>query len=219
LASIFARIAWSAILVAAVLAPFLESSLLDLVQLTFGELLILLNDGNGELGPPINFPLAVPPSFLAAGDLDGNGTPDLAIANSGICPELCPPSSTISLLFNQTVPASSPDSNRNGIPDECEGALFHRGDPNGDGKLDVLDPLFLLAFLFGDGAVPACRESADAQNDGRIDLADPLSLLRFLFLHGQAPAAPGPVKSACGSDPDPAGSPADLGCASYTGCF
>jgi hypothetical protein len=32
------------------------------------------------------------------------------------------------------------------------------------------------------------------------------------------PAAPGPVGSPCGSDPDPQGSSGDLGCTSYPPC-
>src|SRR5262249_30008946 len=131
----------------------------------FSFLQILKNDGKGVFGSPTGFPLNSKLSFLVAGDLDGNGTPDLV--TSGTCGQLCTAPRGISLLFNQTRFPTSRDVNENSIPDECEGAIFHRGDPNGDGKLDVLDALFLVGFLFGGGVASACRESADAQNDGR----------------------------------------------------
>ena len=95
---------------------------------------------------------------------------------------------------------------------------FHRGDPNDDGQLNITDGIFVLNFLFLGGPEPTCAESADANNDGGVNITDGIFLLNFLFLGGPAPAAPGPPEEACGEDPDAAGSPGDLGCASYTKC-
>ena len=95
---------------------------------------------------------------------------------------------------------------------------FHRGDPDGTGMADISDALFVLSFLFLEGSAPACLESADVNNDGGIDIADCIRILFWLFTGGPEPGAPGPVSLPCGSDPDPPGSPGDLGCSSYPPC-
>jgi hypothetical protein len=94
--------------------------------------------------------------------------------------------------------------------------VFHRGDVNNDGKLDLSDPITLLGFLFQGGAAPACMEAANVNDDGKLDLSDPIGLLGFLFQGGKPPASPGPVGNPCG--PDPQDSVNDLGCDRYTHC-
>jgi len=104
-----------------------------------------------------------------------------------------------------------------GVPDAR--ALFHRGDPNSSGDVDVSDAVNIFGFLFlGDPQSLSCRESADANNDGANDVSDGIYLLSWLFTGGPEPPAPGPTDAECGVDPDPAGSPGDLGCESYPAC-
>ncbi len=76
---------------------------------------------------------------------------------------------------------------------------FLRGDSNGDGKIDMGDPISLLGCLFAGGACPSCEDGADANDDGRLDMSDSIFLLAWLFLGGPAPADPGPQE--CGPDP------------------
>jgi ELWxxDGT repeat protein len=96
---------------------------------------------------------------------------------------------------------------------------FHRGDPDSSGTIDISDGITIFGFLFlGNPATLSCKESADANNDGRIDISDGIYLLNWLFIGGPAPAAPGPTGMPCGFDPDPPGSPGDLGCGSYDPC-
>ena len=97
-----------------------------------------------------------------------------------------------------------------------EGGLFHRGDANDDGLMNITDAIFLLDFLFQGGTVPSCVEAANSNDDAAVDISDSSHMLNFLFLGGPAPPSPGPPPAACGSDP--AGSPSDLGCESYTNC-
>jgi hypothetical protein len=98
------------------------------------------------------------------------------------------------------------------------GECFHRGDPDASGDIVISDGIAIFNFLFLGGTAPLCRESADVNNSGDIDISDGIALLNFLFLGGVRPAPPGPTGSPCGFDPDPPGSPAHLGCATYSRC-
>jgi hypothetical protein len=96
------------------------------------------------------------------------------------------------------------------------GADFHRGDPDGDGRLSVSDAVALLLFLFLAGPAPGCLDAGDVDDDGRIDTTDPVLILRWLFASGTAPAPPGPPPAPCG--PDPEGPSSSLGCVAYGAC-
>jgi hypothetical protein len=93
---------------------------------------------------------------------------------------------------------------------------FHRGDPDGDGRLSVADAVALLLFLVLAGPSPGCLEAGDADDNGRMDTTDPVVILRWLFLGGTGPAPPGPPPAPCGRDPD--GPRPGLGCDAYGGC-
>ena len=87
--------------------------------------------------------------------------------------------------------------------------VFLRGDSNGDGGLDVSDPIQKLNYLFGSGIV-GCESALDFNDDGLINLADVVGSLAFVFEGLNSPVAPFPN---CGSD-----STADsLSCSSHVG--
>lgn len=88
---------------------------------------------------------------------------------------------------------------------------FSRGDANGDGGLDVSDPIFLLTALFLGGPQPPCDDAADADNDGEESLTDAIFVLRFLYLQGPEPPPPFP---GCGLEPGED----DLSCKEYAAC-
>ena len=155
--------------------------------------------------------LTVPPTSR---DCNGNGRPDecdIALGSSGDCNRNGIPDSC-------DVLRTGLDRDRDGVPDECVRNEFHRGDSNGDGSLDIADPVNTLSYLFNGSAEPSCLETSDHNNDATLDISDPVALLMFLFASGAPPAAPGPPGLPCGIDPDASGSRADLGCASYSGC-
>ncbi len=105
------------------------------------------------------------------------------------------------------------------ITTEKPGTYFHRGDPDSSGTTDISDGIAIFGFLFlGDPPTISCRESADANNDGTIDISDGIYILSWLFIGGPEPASPGPTGMPCGLDPDPPGSPGDLGCEAYSAC-
>ncbi len=143
-------------------------------------------------------------SVSGGGDINGDGFADVLIA-AGLADS---PYSTISgaayVVFGGP---------KHGRP------RFLRGDVNSSGRINLTDGTALFRHLFfSDPAALPCRESADVQNDGAIDISDGIYVLRWLFTGGPEPAAPGPSGAPCGYDPDPPGSPADLGCADYPAC-
>jgi hypothetical protein len=95
------------------------------------------------------------------------------------------------------------------------GVLFHRGDANADGSINITDGIFVLNFLFLGGPTPTCAEAANPNNDDAINITDGIYILNFLFLGGPAPTSPGPTDLPCG--PDPAAG-IDLGCDAYERC-
>jgi hypothetical protein len=175
-------------------------------DLAMGSGRLLRNRGDGSFEVAATH---LPPSgSLAVLDYDDDGREDLVLAAPG----------GAAVLLNETLPATSRDSNQNGVPDECD-VLFHRGDPNSSGTTDISDGIAIFGYLFlGNPATLACRESADANNDGAIDISDGIYLLSWLFTGGPEPATPGPTQSPCGVDPDPTRSAGDLGCDVYAPC-
>lgn len=98
-----------------------------------------------------------------------------------------------------------------GVPTLTPDSQFHRGDPNGDGSLDIADPLNSLSVLFGNENSD-CDDAHDSNDDGNFDIADPLFLLGHLFSQGPIPPAPGPTT--CGIDP----TPDSTNCFNYPAC-
>ncbi|MFN0057577.1 MAG: cytochrome-c peroxidase [Planctomycetota bacterium] len=76
---------------------------------------------------------------------------------------------------------------------------FRRGDSNADDAFDLADALHVLAFIFNDGAAPACLDAADANDDSGINIADAITMLTRLF--GSAPPLPAPTDYSHGPDP------------------
>lgn len=81
------------------------------------------------------------------------------------------------------------------------GNSFVRGDANMDGRINIVDAVTVVRFLYqgedlGDiqGTHPACNDAADSNDDGRVNFADPIYLLRFLFLRGSSPPSPFPTR-------------------------
>jgi hypothetical protein len=78
------------------------------------------------------------------------------------------------------------------------GAVFERGDADGDHRVNLTDAVFVLNYLFLSGPKPVCLDAADTNDDGRLNLTDGIYLLTHLFLAGPAPPQPFPGE---GTDP------------------
>jgi hypothetical protein len=109
------------------------------------------------------------------------------------------------------------DRDGNGVPDACESLPFHRGDANGDGDLDISDPIFSLKYLFAGGSASACLDAADANDDGMIDLSDVVSTLEYAFKGAVSLPSPGAV-GPCGADPESIPGEDGMDCQAYAGC-
>jgi hypothetical protein len=93
-----------------------------------------------------------------------------------------------------TVLVSGEEGQCNGVPEELP---FLRGDINLNGRVDIADPVALLSYLFGEGALPCCHDAADGDDNGKLTVADPIVLLQTLFESRAALALPYP---SCGYD-------------------
>ncbi len=102
------------------------------------------------------------------------------------------------------------------IPTLLPGAIeiialeFVRGDCDGDGVIDLADPIYNLAYLFQEGR-SLCLDAQDTNDDGTVNIADPVYNINYQFAMGPPPPVPFPD---CGLDPT-----ADaLGCESFAAC-
>ncbi len=88
-----------------------------------------------------------------------------------------------------------------GVVPPPEGAIFRRGDVDGNGTVELTDAVFVLGYLFQGQSVPGCLETADSDDNGKVDISDAIRLLGWLFLGGEPLPAPGSEE--CGRDPTP----------------
>jgi hypothetical protein len=114
------------------------------------------------------------------------------------------PFDTLNLLITGDDPPVSPelDSATIAIRDPSSPpAQFKRGDVDGNGFLEITDPISSLAFQFAGGFQPQCMDALDFDDSGAVDVSDPIGSLNLQFAGGAAPPAPG--NETCGEDPTP----------------
>jgi len=136
---------------------------------------VLLNRGNGSFQAKVDYRTGSSPLSVEIGDLNGDGKPDLAIANSE--------ASTVSVLLNRGDGSfqAKADYRTGGAPE-----LVVIGDLNGDGKPDLVTangvPHVAVLLNRGDGSFRAKRNygteglsfsvaMGDVNGDGKPDLA------------------------------------------------
>jgi hypothetical protein len=140
---------------------------------------------DGALVPVVGSPLAI-----------GRVTGRVLLTDSGEIPlefaiGLLPPfADTVFAVENLTV---SPDELQDGsiiVSGSFGVPGFIRGDTNLDGKIDISDPITILATRFTTQEKLKCDAAADANCDTIIDLSDSVFLFDFLFLLGEHPLPP-----------------------------
>jgi FG-GAP-like repeat/PASTA domain/FG-GAP repeat len=154
------------------------------VPSTIGTTLsVLLNRGDGSFQPRVDYPTGKGPLSVAIGDLNGDGRPDLAIANfGGGVPSTF--GNTVSVLLNTGDGSFEAKRDYQTGSDSDSVAI---GDLNGDGKPDLAtasageSTISVLANR-GDGSFQAARHFptggadspvaiGDLNGDGKPDLA------------------------------------------------
>jgi hypothetical protein len=149
---------------------------------TNGSVSVLLGNGDGSFQPPANYAVGSSPRFIAVGDFNGDGKPDLAVANGGDYPST---NGKIAILLGNGDGAFQPAVN-------YPAGFFPRSlavaDLNKDGHLDLVvadsySTNVLVLLGKGDGAFqPAVHQGAgmyypqsvavgDFNGDGNPDLA------------------------------------------------
>lgn len=66
-------------------------------------------------------------------------------------------------------------------------AAFILGDANYDGNVNVGDVVFLVNYIFRDGAAPMPYISGDANSDGLVNVGDAVYLVNYIFRGGPPP--------------------------------
>ena len=131
--------------------------------------------------------------YNGGGDFSDNLDPDMV--------ELNLPNSSLLLIKDFLENALTDERVANGLPPFDHPTLqvfFTRGDSNGDGAVDIADPIHALAALF-QGGVIVCADASDANDDGMVDIADPIAMLGRIF--SGDPPLPAPTDRSLGPDP------------------
>ncbi|MCK5125766.1 MAG: hypothetical protein KAR42_05885 [candidate division Zixibacteria bacterium] len=63
------------------------------------------------------------------------------------------------------------------------------GDMNGDGEVNIGDPIYLINWIFKGGPAPMDLDLSDANCDGRVNIADAVYIINYVFRDGPAPCA------------------------------
>jgi hypothetical protein len=72
------------------------------------------------------------------------------------------------------------------VPDACT-IPFLRGDVNADWKINTVDVVYLINYLFIHGPAPNPVERADCNCDGIVNTTDVVYLINYLFINGPPP--------------------------------
>ncbi len=64
---------------------------------------------------------------------------------------------------------------------------YQCGDASGDGIVNVGDAVFLINFIWREGAPPIPYVAGDAKGDGFIDIGDVVQLIDYIFRDGPSP--------------------------------
>ena len=185
---------------------------------------VLRLPGTGTLGPFQDFVTAGQPLSIEAGDVDGDGDPDLLVSTSlGVELRLGDGAGGFSAAVSAPAPIVWPTLFVGNVTGNAAADLvlhdattvqvipnttllatelaFCRGDSNADGVVNLADGIRILRSLFVPGETPIeCKDSADANDDGTLNVADGVHLLSYLFVDSAVGiAAPG--VAACGVDP------------------
>ncbi len=76
------------------------------------------------------------------------------------------------------------DSDDDGLGDVCD---WRYGDANGDDEFNVGDVVFIISFIFNNGAAPQPLKAGDSNCDGETNIGDAVFLINHIFNFGPGP--------------------------------
>ena len=168
-----------------------------------------------SLGSELNTLPAGDGQVLAIGHYQALSTAPLGVTTLEFSESLVPqsPSPPTAIIFSLGSTSAVVNTSNASIEiiEGVVGVQFTRGDYDGDGAVNLADPINLLQYMFNGGPAPSCEKIGDMDDDGSIALGDPIVLLSYLFSGGPAPAEP---FENCGIDP----TEDTLTCESFNGC-
>jgi hypothetical protein len=146
---------------------------------SYGALQIIFGNGDGTFQPPASYQLGINPVFVAAGDFNRDGKPDLVAANLG---------SNSIMVFLNAGNGTFEEAGEYTIGTTGNGPVrIAVADVNGDGKVDLVvadccvggsvdvllgngDGTFQTPVVYGLGTDPNDVVVADVNGDGKLDL-------------------------------------------------
>ncbi len=134
----------------------------------------LINEGPAGFPGQLVYGLGIAAAGHRLADLDADGAPDLVAFAA----------TSATILLGRPVTSAT--------------KVFRRSDVNGDGVVDLSDPVTSFSSQFLGGGPPVCQDASDADDTGVVNITDPIYTLNYLFLAGPPPPAPGPLD--CGED-------------------
>ena len=156
------------------------------------------DDGDGDVDCEDSDCPACPEICDNGIDDDRDGKADCRDLDCPACPEIC----DNGIDDDRDRDIDCDDEDCSGV-EPCRVIAFIRGDPDGNGAVQLTDGIFILNFLFLGGDSPGCFEAADADDNGSVQMTDGIYILNFLFLGGAAMPAPHPDCGTSGEDAEP----------------